>query len=396
MKIAILGFTATSYGSLTYLKNFLPQLARLDRTNTYEVFLPAERAGDLEVRQSNFHSRFSRVVPRSGALRVLWEQLALPWILWWEGADVVYTAHNMAILWSPIPSIIAIQNVEPFFAGRFPNALRLRPRLWLLRLLTRISIRKSRKIVAVSEWEKDFLAERFRLPRSKILVAYHGVTEGFHPPLQSSAALLRERLGLEQPYILCVTRLAGYGNLLNLAKAYASLIEQGKLAMPLVVPGGVWDFRYVGRVKEFLAQAGCADRVKFLGYVPHEHMPLLFGNAECFVFPSLLEACGNVLIEALACGTPVLCCQRRPMTDICGDAAVFFDGEDPGDIADKISLVLTDRSLRDTLSRRGVARAAKFSWREAAEKVHDVFKQLNPMSKTANAGAAPIRPERRT
>jgi glycosyltransferase involved in cell wall biosynthesis len=396
VKIAILGFTATSYGSLTYLKNFLPQLAELDRSNTYEVFLPAEHASDLEVRQPNFRTRLSRLVPRSGALRVLWEQLALPWILWWDGTDVVYTAHNMAILLSPIPSIIAIQNVEPFFAGKFPNALRLRPRLWLLRLLTRLSIRKSRKIVAFSEWEKDFLAERFHLPRSKILVAYHGVTEGFRPPSQSSAALLGERLGLERPYILCVTRLAGYGNLLNLAKGYASLVKQGKLAMPLVVPGGVWDSRYIARVKELLAQEGCAGRVKFLGYVPHGDMPLLFGNAECFVFPSLLEACGNVLIEALACGTPILCCQRRPMTDICGDAAVFFDGEDPGDIADKISHVLSDRALRDVLSRRGAARAAKFSWRQAAEKVHEAFEQLNPVPKTTNPGPVPIHPERRT
>jgi glycosyltransferase involved in cell wall biosynthesis len=395
MKVAILGFTATSYGRLTYLKNFLPQLAQLDHSNLYEVFLPAERASDLEVRQPNFRMRLSRVVPRSGALRVLWEQLILPWIIWLDRVDAVYTAHNMAILLSPIPSIIAIQNVEPLFAGKFPNALRLRPRLWLLRFLTRLSLRRSRKIIAVSEWEKDFLVERFHLPHSKILVTYHGVTEGFHPPTQDSAAVLRERLGLEQPYILCVTRLAGYGNLLNLAKAYASLVKQGKLAMPLAVPGGVWDSRYIGRVRELFAHEGCAGHVKFLGYVPHEHMPLLFGNAECFVFPSLLEACGNVLIEALACGTPILCCQRRPMTDICGDAAVFFDGEDPGDIADKISQVLSDRSLRDVLSRRGVARAAQFSWRQGAEKVHKLFAQLSSVPDAANSGAAAIHPERR-
>ncbi|MGD1155340.1 MAG: glycosyltransferase family 1 protein [Terriglobia bacterium] len=394
MKIAILGFTATSYGRLTYLKNFLPQMAQLDASNLYEVFLPAERASDLEVRQPNFRIHLSRIVPRSGALRVLWEQLVLPWILWSKRTDAVYTAHNMAILLSPIPSIIAIQNVEPFFANKFPNALRLRPRLWLLRFLTVLSLHRSRKIIAVSEWERDFLVERFHLPHSKILVTYHGVTEGFHPPTQDSAAVLRERLGLEQPYILCVTRLAGYGNLLNLAKAYASLVKQGKVAMPLVVPGGVWDSRYMGRVRKLLAHEGCAGQVRFLGYVPHQHMPLLFGNAECFVFPSLLEACGNVLIEALACGTPILCCQRRPMTDICGDAAVFFDGEDPGDIADKISQVLSDRSLRDVLSRRGVARAAQFSWRQVAEKVHKVFEQLNPVSNAANSGAAAIHPER--
>jgi glycosyltransferase involved in cell wall biosynthesis len=329
MKVAILGYTATSHGSFTSLKNFLPHLAQLDHSNQYEVFLPADCARELAVGQPNFRVHLGRVAPHSGALRVLWEQLILPWILWSNRVEVVYTTHNLAILLSPIPSITIVQNVEPFFAMRFPNAFWLRPRPWLLRFLTGLSLRRSRKIIAISEWEKDFLVERFHLPPGRIVVSYPGVPEGFHPPSQNSAAQLRERLGLEQPFILCATRLAGYGNLLNLAKAYASLVKQGKVAMPLVIPGGVWDSAYVGSVKKLLAREGCSERVRFLGYVPHQYMPLLFGHAECFVFPSLLEARGNVLIEALACGAPILCCRRRPMTDICRDAAVFFDGEDP-------------------------------------------------------------------
>jgi glycosyltransferase involved in cell wall biosynthesis len=395
MKAAILGYTATSYGSFTYLKNFLIHLAQLDPSNQYEVFLPADRARDLAVRQPNFRVHLGRIAPCSGALRVLWEQLILPWILWSNRVDVVYTTHNLAILLSPIPSIIIVQNVEPFFAGKFPNAFWLRPRLWLLRLLTGLSLRRSRKIIAISEWEKDFLVERFHLPPSKIVVSYPGVTEGFHPPSQDSVAQLRERLGLEQPYILCATRLAGYGNLLNLAKAYASLVKQGKVAMPLVVPGEVWDSAYIGSVKKLLAREGCAERVRFLGYVPHQHMPFLFGHAECFVFPSLLEACGNVLIEALACGSPILCCRRRPMTDICRDAAVFFDGEDPADIAEKLLQVLADRPLREMLARRGPVRAAQFSWRHGAESVHEIFQQLHCLPGAADSSPTAIHPERR-
>lgn len=396
MKIAILGFTATSYGSHTYLKNFLPQLAELDHSNLYEVFLPAEHAHDLEVRQPNFQTRVGRIVPSSGWLRVFWEQIILPWILWWNRTDAVYTTHNMAILLSPISSFTLIQNVEPFFAGNFPNAFWLRPRLWLLRVMTTLSLRKSRKILAISEWERDFLVERFHLPHNKIVVSYPGVAEQFRPPGQESATLLRERLGLEPPYILCATRLAGYGNLLNLAKAFASLVKQGKVAMPLVVPGEVWDSHYINRVKKLLAPEGCTRQLKFLGYVPHEHMPLLFGNAQCLVFPSLLEACGTVLIEALACGTPILCSQLRPMTDICGDAAVYFDGEDPGDIADKILEVLRDQSLREALTRRGLARAGQFSWRQGAEKMYQAFEQLRPLPDAKNCGTAATDQERRT
>ena len=123
-------------------------------------------------------------------------------------------------------------------------------------------------------------------------------------------------------------------------------------------------------------------------------MPLLFGNARCFVFPSRLEACGTVLIEALACGTPILCNRIRPLTDICGEAAVFFDGEDPGDIADKLLEVLGDRALREKLASQGPARAAHFSWRQGAEKMYQVFEELR--TDTARRGTAAPDHERRT
>jgi glycosyltransferase involved in cell wall biosynthesis len=393
MKIAILGLTATSYGSHTYLKNLLPHLAQLDRSNQYEVFLPPSKANELDVRQANFRIHVPRRAPKSGALRVAWEQLIFPWILRARRVDAVYTTQNMAILLSPTPSIIIVQNVEPFFARQFPNPLHLKARLWLIRIMTEFSLRRSHGIIAISDWEKDFLVERFHLPPEKIMVSYPGVTEGFRPPAAGSAAQLRERLGLEPPYILSVTRLAGYGNLLNLARAYVSLVKAGKVTMPLVIPGEVWNAQYIGKVRKLLTDEGCADRVKFIGYVPHQDMPLLFGHATCFVFPSLLEACGTVLIEALACGTPILCCRRRPMSDICGDAAVLFDGEDPQDIANKIVEVLSDPSCREELSCRAVERAAHFSWKQGAEKVYQLFQQLAP--RASNLGDRIIPPERR-
>ena len=396
MNIAILGLTATSYGSLTYLQNVLPHLARIDQSNQYEVFLPAAKVRELDVRQPNFRIHSHRWLPTSGTLRVLWEQLVLPWILRGRHVDAIYTTHSMAILLAPTPSIIIVQNVEPFFAGQFPNPLHLRARLWLLRMMMELSLRRSPRIIAISEWEKEFLIERFQLPPDRIIVSYPGVSEGFSPPAKGSDGLLLDRLGLEPPFILSATRLAGYGNLLNLAKAYISLFKAGKVTMPLVIPGGVWDRRYIGKVKKLLAHAGCSDRVKFLGYVPHELMPLLFGHATCFVFPSLLEACGTVLIESLACGTPVLCCRRRPMTDICGDAAVVFDGEDPDDIAAKLFEVLADPLLRETLRRRGLARAPQFSWHRGAEKVCQIFEQLAHRHNAADAASAVIPPERRT
>jgi len=382
MNIAILGLTATSYGSLTYLQNFLPELARLDCVNRYDVFLPSEQVPTLSLDQLNFWFHTPRSAPKSGAWRVLWEQLVMPWILRERQADMVYTTQNLAVLLSPVPSIIIVQNVEPFFLGEFPNPLPLRARLWLLRLLTALSLRRSHAIIAISDWEKEFLQERFHLPGEKILVCHPGVTPGFGPAAPESAEVLRKQLGIAPPFLISATRLSGYGNLLNLARAYVSLVKAGKVTMPLVVPGEVWDRRYIGEVQALLRREGCLDQVKFLGYVPHAQMPLLFGHATCFIFPSLLEACGTVLIEALACGTPILCCRRRPMMDICGEAAVLFDGEDPDDIAAKLHQVLSDPTLRQLLARAGLERCQQFSWRRGTRKVYGIFQQFDSADRT--------------
>jgi glycosyltransferase involved in cell wall biosynthesis len=392
MKIAILGFTATSYGSHTYLKNLLPHLAQIDQVNEYEVFLPASTAPELAVRQLNFHTHVPARAPKSGALRVAWEQLVFPQVLRKQSVDIVYTTQNMATLLSSRPSVIIIQNVEPFFSGEYPNSVGKKIRLWLIRMMTEISLRRSKGIIAISDWEKEFLVERFKLPKEKVVVSYPGITEGFEPPAAGSAEILRERLGITPPYLLCVTRLAGYGNLLNLARAYVSLVKTAKIDLPLVIPGEVWDEHYIGKVRRILADEGCIDRVKFIGYVPHREMPLLFCHATCFIFPSLLEACGTVLIEALACGTPIVCCRRRPMSDICGDAAVLFDGENPEDIAARILEVVSDPTRREDLSRRALERAKRFSWRQGAEKVHDLIQSLAPHAAMGDRNQTP--PER--
>ena len=390
MRIAILGLNARAYGTFTYLKNLLPHLAEIDTANTYLLFLPRDKQADLAPDAKNFHVRSSPFAERSGLCRILWELFVLPAIVWLYQIDLVYTANNLAVLLSSVPSVIAVQNVEPFFAGEFPNAPRLRLRLWLLRALSKLSLRKSARIVAVSDWVKDFLLERYHLPAEKVVVTVHGTSDAFRPPAADTSHLLRDSLGIEKPYLLCVTRLAGYGNLLNLAKAVAMLDTQNQLSMPLVVPGGVWDERYVRSVMDFLARQGSAGRVKFLGLVPHHLMPLLYANAELFVFPSLLESCGNALIEGLACGAPTLCSDRRPMRDIAGDSALYFDGESPEDIAEKMLKVLADSALRTELARRGPLRAAQFSWRDGAEKLCRIFAELNPTAGAAVPKGKPL------
>lgn len=395
MKIAILGLTATSYGSLTYLKNFLPRLAKLDPAHQYELYLPADRCAELKVREPNFRVHALGWAARSGVRRVAWEQIVVPWILRAQHADAVYTTHNLAILLSRVPSIIMVQNVEPFFAAKFPNGLRRRARLWLLRLMAELSLRKSHRIIVLSDWEKELLVERFHLAPEKLIVACPGVTEGFHPPARGAAASLLQQFGIEPPYILAASRLAGYGNLLNLAKAYASLAKGNRISMPMVIPGEVWDAKYIGTVQKLLRAEGCSGRVKFLGYVPHEVMPLLLGHAACLVFPSLLEACGMVLIEALACGAPILCCHRRPMSDICGDAAVYFDGENPDDIAAKLFGVLSQPAVCEELSTRAVARAARFSWQGGTQKVYQAFEQIPAAHRAVSPEVTTIPPGRR-
>jgi glycosyltransferase involved in cell wall biosynthesis len=130
-------------------------------------------------------------------------------------------------------------------------------------------------------------------------------------------------------------------------------------------------------MRQIMDQAGEGDRLHLLGPVPYRELPALYQQADAFVFPSLIESFGHPLVEAMASGIPIAASNVTALPEICNDAAVYFNPEDIHDAVEKISQILTDRSLREQLVNQGRSRASEFSWEKTAKKTLALFQNVS-------------------
>ena len=213
-----------------------------------------------------------------------------------------------------------------------------------------------------------------------------GISEGRIrvTPLAASPEFRPVETRATEPYFLYVGNLEPRKNLERLIEAFARMPQKEHR---LVIVGNRW---YHGGAAEQKARAlGLNGRVKFLGYVPREDLPGLFSGATALVYPSLLEGFGLPIVEAMACGAPVITSNNSSMKEVAKDAAVLVDPRNVREMTDALVRVAEDEGLRKELSRRGLLRAKEFSWERTAELTREVYREvLRPST------AASRRPER--
>lgn len=229
------------------------------------------------------------------------------------------------------------------------------------------------RIICISESARQDLLRFHRLPEDRIRVVHNGLSPHFSPPAPEAVAKLRQKLTDGRPFLLFLGVLQPRKNIPALITAYARSREAG-LTLPLVVAGGRgWGDQVIfDRVKEL----GLTEHVHFTGRIPDEELPLLYGSAEVFVFPSLYEGFGWPPLEAMACGTPVICSNASSLPEVVGDAAVLIDPRDTAGLAHALLRVAGDKSLREQLRSRGLQRAAQFSWKRCADEVWRVYEEI--------------------
>jgi glycosyltransferase involved in cell wall biosynthesis len=271
-----------------------------------------------------------------------------------------YPADTGALVGSRVPIAATVHGVED---APVPGMLRaLWKRSWLARVgrLTRVA----GAVITVSRHSADEIMRAFHVPAKRLHVIPHGVDANrFHVRDDGDAALLTQ-LGLPGDFVLYLGNLDPRKNVTALVEATASL------AVPLVVAGG--GFLGSGPVERTVAEA---SHVRYLGQVPHELVAPLMRAATVFAFPSGHEGFGMPVLEAMACGTPVVASDRAALPEVAGDAAVLVSDLDAEGIATGLRQVLDGGSAAE-LSTRGVARAAGFSWEESARRHAEVFTSL--------------------
>lgn len=373
MKIAMSLLSGVGYGGVVYFNNLIPALAKADVVNEYHFFISKSHPFIEALRQDNFVFHECVKNNQSALKRFLWEQFILPRELKRLKIDIMFTAKNINIFLSPCKTIIAIRNMEPLRYGEYKNDWMLNLFSWIKFKLTKLSIKKADKVVAVSEAVRDYLEKLFPGIGKKIHVIYNG------NPVNIEAVNFLPKI--DESFLLTASKFVAYANQLNLIEGYAILSKKYKNSPPLWFAGGVHDKQYFKQVHNRVQELGLVEKIKFLGIVPHEKLLSLYKSAQGFLFPSTLEACPHTLIEAMACGVPIATSNVPPMSEICQDAALYFNPYDPKDIVKKIELILSNKLLQARLRSDGLERSVFFTWEKTAVSLLKIFKDIYSQKK---------------
>ncbi len=297
-------------------------------------------------------------------LRILWEQSAWPISAYRAGVDLLHSTAFVTPFWSPCPSVVTVYDLSFIqHAERFPTLQRI-----YLTTQTRRSVRQARRVIAISEAGRDDLHRIFGVPLEKIDVAAPGLDDWFRPLPAAEVSAFRQQKGLPERFILHVGTLQPRKNIPVLLEAMARLKER---QLPLVLVGGKgWMYDEIFARIEAL---GLQKRVFFAGYVPDEELPLWYNAASMLVFPSVYEGYGMPIVQALACGTPVIASDTSAMPEAVGPGGLLFAPHDVDQLVEHIETVLTDEAQVERMVEDGLRHAGNHSWARAAQRTAEAY-----------------------
>jgi len=220
-------------------------------------------------------------------------------------------------------------------------------------------------VITISHNSKKDLVDLFHLPPERVHVIYPGVESIFHPLPPATFKPVLERYGIEGPYILTVGMLDPRKNLPLLVQAFSLLVsERGLKGLRLIITGPKgWDLEKAWPDPP----QHLKERIVLTGHVPRQDLPALYNGAAVFCYPSLYEGFGLPILEALACGTPVVTANTSSMPEVTGDGGIMVSPTDAIAMAEAIRRILEDSALREDLSRKALKQAENFSWQQAAQ-----------------------------
>ena len=303
----------------------------------------------------------------------LWTHFRLSWEMASHAPDVLFVPAHVLPLVHPRRSVVTVHDLGYLY---YPQA-HTRWARWYLQSSTSHNVRAAVHVIADSEATRRDLIEHCNAPANALSVVYPGYDLSFAPPPdQSHIVAVRERYHIAGTYLIHVGTLQPRKNLSRLLDAFALLIERHRDLRLVLAGKGGWLYQPLFAQAERL---GLEHSVQFTGYVPQHDLPALIAGARAFVLPSLYEGFGLPVLEAMACGTPVVCSNVSSLPEVTGNAAILVDPHDTGQLVEALSRVLENDHLHDQLAQRGLRQAARFSWEKCARETLHVLEAVSEM-----------------
>lgn len=294
----------------------------------------------------------------------LYKQVGIPLdiVLKHRQLDLFHFLYNAPALFMPCPFVVTIHDLSYLHVPQMMSWVNRTLAWWQLRF----SAAKARLIITDSENSKRDILNRLHIPENKIDVIPLGVEPSFRPISSDQKVALCRKYSIPGPFILYVGTYLPHKNLPTLIRAFGRLVAKGNSSLNLVLAGKKG--RNAENIESLVEKLGLNRRVQMPGFVPDEDLPQLYGSCSVFVFPSLYEGFGLPMLEAMACGVPVIAARSSCLMEVGGDAAVYFDPASDEALADALERTLKNDGLRHDAVRQGFVQAAKFTWRRVAER----------------------------
>ncbi len=356
-----------------YTRSIVSALAKLDTENRYTLVVSKDSPPEnLPPLPENFAVKMLPFSERW--LTILWHRLNLPlWIDRWAGGFDLF--HSPDFVLPPLANTPGLLTVHDLSFMKHPDGALPKLRDWLLNVVPK-SVNKAAHILADSESTKIDLQELLNVPAEKISVVGAGVETRFQP-VTDSAILesVREKYHLPQDFVLGLGTLEPRKNFTGLITAFEQIAD-AEPDLHLVIAGGK------GWLYEPIFAAADASPVKarihLIGFVADEDLPALYTLADIFAYPSFYEGFGIPLLEAMACGTPIVTADNSSLPEVLGNVGLLVDADDIETLGQTIQLMHGTDHFRVRCVPEGIKRAAQFTWERAAQNLLDVYQQFLP------------------
>ena len=358
-------------GGDVYVYNLVREFAAIDADDHFVVLLNAfskralaQARDELQlVAGPNFQFVLSRLPGRlpERIFNAWYYGLTVPRALAAHSADVCFGTNYYCVTQGPVRKVVKIHDVGPLVCPQFTHPKMFkRFRGDMLRVTAAADV-----VLTDTHQTKSEIVAGLNVHPDKVVPIYEAPEPCFQPSDAGAARrALSEHYRIEGPFFLFVGTVQPRKNVANILRAFDRLKQRISIPHQLIVIGKLgWGYEEALSVRD---ESRARDEIRLLHYVPKGHLVSFYNAAEALVWPSYYEGIGLPLLEAMACGTPVITSDRGSMKEIPGDAALLVDPNDPDDIAERLWEVASGKTLRESLRRRGLHRAAQFSWRKTA------------------------------
>ncbi len=379
MKIGIEGqrlFRKKKHGMDMVALELIRNLQEIDKENEYFIFIKPDEDDSVLKETPNF-----KIVKLEGGFYPLWEQFALPKAAKEFGCQILHCTSNTAPINCKIPLVVTLHdiiymesNYLKILTGsatpyqKFGNAYR--------KLVVPRVIKMSQKIITVSHFEKNRIGEFFGMKGdSRLTAVYNGVSEHFKPVTdESELKRVKEKYHLPDHFFFFLGNTDPKKNTKGTLKAFSDFLKQTNTDYKLVMLD--YDRSELEKILEEIGDKNLIEKIVLTGYVINTDLPAIYCQCKVFLYPSLRESFGIPMLEAMACGVPVITSNTSSMPEVAGTAAYIIDPFKPEEITSALIMLEKDQALRKKLIEAGFNQAAKFSWKAMAQSVLEIYREI--------------------